>query len=199
MRTNDDGDLVVTKGDKYDVREKEPAPGDAAARPVRNLGKPVEVAARYYEEGADEVAFLNITAFREEPLDDVPMLAVLESASERVFVPLTVRDALSRSAGVTQPAHHSAVTHCVRHVCRSAVAFARTRMRKGEDTLRWMWRRATSVLARTRFPLARMRCWLRKHTTRAARRVTGRPPLSRLRACTAVKPWSCLSTRAACT
>ncbi|RHZ26319.1 hypothetical protein DYB26_007740, partial [Aphanomyces astaci] len=40
--------------------------------------------------GADEIAFLNITSFREQPLDDSPMLAVLEAASARVFVPLTV-------------------------------------------------------------------------------------------------------------
>jgi glutamine amidotransferase/cyclase len=40
VRSNDNGDLVVTKGDQYDVREKE---GD---RDVRNLGKPVELAAR---------------------------------------------------------------------------------------------------------------------------------------------------------
>jgi glutamine amidotransferase/cyclase len=88
VRTNDDGDLVVTKGDKYDVREKDEGAG---LRAVRNLGKPVELAARYYDEGADEVAFLNITAFRSGPLEDMPMLAVLEGTSERVFVPLTVR------------------------------------------------------------------------------------------------------------
>jgi glutamine amidotransferase/cyclase len=40
------------------VREKTGA-GD-----VRNLGKPVELAARYFEEGADEVTFLNITGAR---------------------------------------------------------------------------------------------------------------------------------------
>ena len=28
---------------------------------VRNLGKPVELAGRYFAEGADEVTFLNIT------------------------------------------------------------------------------------------------------------------------------------------
>lgn len=28
---------------------------------VRNLGKPVELAGRYFDEGADEVTFLNIT------------------------------------------------------------------------------------------------------------------------------------------
>ena len=33
---------------------------------MRNLGKPVELAGRYYDEGADEITFLNITAFRGE-------------------------------------------------------------------------------------------------------------------------------------
>lgn len=84
VRANDSGDLVVTKGDQYDVREKS---GD---RDVRNLGKPVDLARRYFEEGADEVAFLNITAFRDFPLADQPMLEVLKRASERVFVPLTI-------------------------------------------------------------------------------------------------------------
>eukprot|EP00967_Tisochrysis_lutea_P095112 scaffold138561_cov33-Tisochrysis_lutea.AAC.2 len=31
---------------------------------------------RYYDEGADEVTFLNITGFRECPLHDLPMLQV---------------------------------------------------------------------------------------------------------------------------
>ncbi|KAI1179238.1 putative bifunctional histidine biosynthesis protein hishf [Nemania sp. FL0916] len=84
VRTNDQGDLVVTKGDQYDVREK----GDA--RGVRNLGKPVDMARRYYEQGADEVTFLNITSFRDCPLADVPMLEVLRRTSQTVFVPLTV-------------------------------------------------------------------------------------------------------------
>ncbi|GIL88028.1 hypothetical protein Vretifemale_16076 [Volvox reticuliferus] len=84
VRSNDQGDLVVTKGDQYDVREKE------GGRDVRNLGKPVELAARYFDEGADEVAFLNITGFRDCVMEDTPMLEVLRRASERVFVPLTV-------------------------------------------------------------------------------------------------------------
>ena len=37
-----------------------------------------------------QVTFLNITSFRSGPLEDAPMLEVLERASERVFVPLTV-------------------------------------------------------------------------------------------------------------
>ena len=57
---------------------------------VRNLGKPVELCERYFNEGADEVTFLNITGFRDFPLGDLPMLEVLKRSSERVFVPLTV-------------------------------------------------------------------------------------------------------------
>ena len=82
VRSNDAGDLVVTKGDQYDVRE--------SSGEVRNLGKPVELARRYYEEGADEITFLNITAFRDFPLADQPMLEVLRRTSENVFVPLTI-------------------------------------------------------------------------------------------------------------
>jgi glutamine amidotransferase/cyclase len=81
VRANDRGDLVVTKGDQYDVREA----GD-----VRNLGKPVELAGRYFEEGADEVTFLNITGFRDFPLEDMPMIRVLKETSKSVFVPLTI-------------------------------------------------------------------------------------------------------------
>jgi glutamine amidotransferase/cyclase len=81
VRSNDAGDLVVTKGDQYDVRQE----GE-----VRNLGKPVELARRYYKEGADEITFLNITGFRDFPLKDQPMLDVLKETSKKVFVPLTI-------------------------------------------------------------------------------------------------------------
>uniref|UniRef100_A0A7S1ABT4 Glutamine amidotransferase domain-containing protein n=1 Tax=Noctiluca scintillans TaxID=2966 RepID=A0A7S1ABT4_NOCSC len=82
VRANDEGDLVVTKGDQYDVREGE---GD-----IRNHGKPVELAERYFQEGADEISFLNITAFREVVLKDQPMLTLLRQAAAKIFVPLTV-------------------------------------------------------------------------------------------------------------
>ncbi|KAJ4375301.1 Histidine biosynthesis bifunctional protein hisB [Neocucurbitaria cava] len=85
VRTNDAGDLVVTKGDQYDVREK-----DGAGSAVRNLGKPVDMAKKYYEQGADEVTFLNITSFRNCPVADTPMLEILRRTSETVFVPLTI-------------------------------------------------------------------------------------------------------------
>ncbi len=57
---------------------------------LRDAGDPVELAQRYYEEGADEVTFLNITGFRDFPLHDQPMLEVLRRTSEGVFVPLTI-------------------------------------------------------------------------------------------------------------
>lgn len=84
VRTNDAGDLVVTKGDQYDVREKTDDKG------VRNLGKPVDMAKKYYNQGADEVTFLNITSFRDCPVADLPMLEILRRTSETVFVPLTI-------------------------------------------------------------------------------------------------------------
>jgi glutamine amidotransferase/cyclase len=81
VRANDQGDLVVTKGDQYDVRER---------GAVRNLGKPVDLAHEYYKQGADEITFLNITGFRDFPLEDMPMLEVLKQTSRQVFVPLTI-------------------------------------------------------------------------------------------------------------
>ncbi|KAF8332337.1 imidazole glycerol phosphate synthase HisHF [Cantharellus anzutake] len=101
VRANDNGDLVVTKGDQYDVREKEDEdssnstaiPSATAAprvRQVRNLGKPVALARRYYEAEADEICLLNITSFRNSPLHDQPMLDVVRQAASHIFVPLTI-------------------------------------------------------------------------------------------------------------
>lgn len=85
VRTNDAGDLVVTKGDQYDVRES-----NTDSKNVRNLGKPVELAQRYFDDGADEIAFLNITSFRSCPLQDQPMLEIVRKSAETVYVPLTI-------------------------------------------------------------------------------------------------------------
>ena len=87
VRTNDEGDLVVTKGDQYDVRERS---SRSMGGPVRNLGKPVDIARKYYEQGSDEITFLNIASFRNCPLVDLPMLEILRQTSENVFVPLTI-------------------------------------------------------------------------------------------------------------
>lgn len=100
VRTNDDGDLVVTKGDQYDVRDKDSK--------VRNLGFPVTTAQKYYEQGADEVTFLNITSFRDTPIKDQPMLEVLRQTAATVFVPLTIgggiRDTKDPETGNIVPA-----------------------------------------------------------------------------------------------
>lgn len=102
VRANDDGDLVVTKGDQYDVRESQTSPStstptadpdgqpSSSKRTVRNLGKPVALAERYFHQGADEIAFLNITSFRSCPLHDQPMLDVVSLAARTIFVPLTI-------------------------------------------------------------------------------------------------------------
>jgi cyclase len=54
---------------------------------LRDAGDPVEVAARYEEEGADELVFLDITASHE---NRQIILDVVRRTAERVFMPLTV-------------------------------------------------------------------------------------------------------------
>jgi imidazole glycerol phosphate synthase subunit HisF len=54
---------------------------------LRDAGDPVEVAARYEAEGADELVFLDITASHEDR--DI-MLDVVRRTAEQVFMPLTV-------------------------------------------------------------------------------------------------------------
>ena len=54
---------------------------------LRDAGDPVEIAARYDAEGADELCFLDITASSDER--DI-LLHVIEAVASRVFIPLTV-------------------------------------------------------------------------------------------------------------
>ena len=54
---------------------------------LRDAGDPVEVARRYDEAGADELAFLDITASSDARDTIVP---VIERVAEQVFIPLTV-------------------------------------------------------------------------------------------------------------
>lgn len=60
---------------------------------LRDAGDPVEVAARYDEQGADEVCFLDITASSDER--DI-LLHVIEAVAARVFIPLTVGGGVRR-------------------------------------------------------------------------------------------------------
>ena len=54
---------------------------------LRDAGDPVEIAARYDEQGADELAFLDITASSDGR--DL-ILPIIEAVAAQVFIPLTV-------------------------------------------------------------------------------------------------------------
>jgi cyclase len=62
---------------------------------LRDAGDPVELASFYYQEGADELVFLDITA---TPEGRDTLVDVVERISEQVFIPLTVGGGL-RSIG----------------------------------------------------------------------------------------------------
>jgi cyclase len=54
---------------------------------LRDAGDPVEIAARYNEQGADELTFLDITATSD---DRDLILHIIEAVASEVFIPLTV-------------------------------------------------------------------------------------------------------------
>ncbi|MDR0529900.1 MAG: imidazole glycerol phosphate synthase subunit HisF [Zoogloeaceae bacterium] len=54
---------------------------------LRDAGDPVEIARRYDEQGADEIAFLDITASSDAR---AMILSVIEACAREVFIPLTV-------------------------------------------------------------------------------------------------------------
>ncbi|MEN6292931.1 MAG: imidazole glycerol phosphate synthase subunit HisF [Methanobacterium sp.] len=54
---------------------------------IRYAGEPVDLATRYYEEGADEIVFLDITASHERR---ETMTDVIKATTENVFVPICV-------------------------------------------------------------------------------------------------------------
>lgn len=54
---------------------------------LRDAGDPVELASRYYEQGADELTFLDVTATSD---DRATTYDVVQRTAEQVFIPLTV-------------------------------------------------------------------------------------------------------------
>ena len=60
---------------------------------LRDVGDPVELASLYYDEGADELVFLDITA---TPDERDTMVDIVEQISEKVFMPLTVGGGLRK-------------------------------------------------------------------------------------------------------
>ena len=95
---------------------------------LRDAGDPVELAARYDREGADELVFLDITATIE---GREATLGVISRTAEAVFIPLTVGggvgtvddvDALLR-AGADKVAINSAAVREPRLLARTAARF----------------------------------------------------------------------------
>lgn len=62
---------------------------------IRDAGDPVEIAARYNREGADEIVFLDITASAE---NRSTMIDLVKRTAEELFIPLTVGGGI-RSVG----------------------------------------------------------------------------------------------------
>ena len=54
---------------------------------LKDAGDPVEIAARYNDQGADELTFLDITATSD---DRDLILSIIEAVASQVFIPLTV-------------------------------------------------------------------------------------------------------------
>ena len=54
---------------------------------LRDAGDPVELARKYFEQGADEITFLDVTATVD---DRATMYDVVAATAEQVFIPLTV-------------------------------------------------------------------------------------------------------------
>jgi cyclase len=66
---------------------------------IRDAGDPVEVAKRYNEQGADELAFLDITATSD---NRATLYAVVEAVASQVFIPLTVGGGIRQLADIHQ-------------------------------------------------------------------------------------------------
>src|SRR5690606_10627067 len=64
---------------------------------LRDVGDPVELAARYEADGADEIVFLDISATAEERQT---LLDVVQRTAERLFIPLTVGGGISDVDGI---------------------------------------------------------------------------------------------------
>jgi cyclase len=72
---------------------------------LRDAGDPVEIAARYDREGADELTFLDITASSDDR--DI-ILEVIEKVAEQVFIPLTVGGGVRRVEDIRRLLHAGA-------------------------------------------------------------------------------------------
>jgi cyclase len=72
---------------------------------LRDAGDPVELAARYNDQGADELVFLDITASSD---DRGTMVDVVARTARQVFIPLTVGGGIRRVADARNILHAGA-------------------------------------------------------------------------------------------
>ncbi len=72
---------------------------------LRDAGDPVELAKRYYEQGADEVTFLDVTATVD---DRDTTYDVVRATAEQVFIPLTVGGGVRTGDDVARLLAHGA-------------------------------------------------------------------------------------------
>ncbi|MDG1906169.1 MAG: imidazole glycerol phosphate synthase subunit HisF [Arenicella sp.] len=66
---------------------------------IRDAGDPVEVAKRYNQQGADEIAFLDITATSD---NRATLYEVVEAVASEVFIPLTVGGGIRKLEDIHQ-------------------------------------------------------------------------------------------------
>jgi cyclase len=117
---------------------------------LRDAGDPVELAAFYYREGADELVFLDIGA---TPEGRDTMVEVVERVSEQVFIPLSVGGGLRNTgdmrrmleAGADKISINTAAVQSPELVARGAERFGSqcivvaidARRVEGDKELRW--------------------------------------------------------------
>lgn len=116
-------------------------------RKLRDAGDPVEAAAAYSDEGADELVFLDITATIQARS---PIIQVIKQTAENVFVPLTVGGGITNlehirlllesgadkvsinTAAVRRPEFVSLAARTFGSQCIVVAIDAKRRMRKGQ-------------------------------------------------------------------
>ncbi len=77
---------------------------------IRDAGDPVDIASRYNDEGADEIAFLDITASSDSR---DPILHIIEKVASRVFIPFSVGGGIRTINDVRQILNAGADKVCI--------------------------------------------------------------------------------------
>jgi len=106
-----------------------------------DIGDPVETARRYYEEGADEIVFYDITASHE---GRGIMLKVVENVASQIFIPFSVGGGISTVAdmrdvllaGAEKISVNSAAVKTPHIISEGAAAFGSQCIVVGMDVLR---------------------------------------------------------------